>query len=188
MRPQDGVTEVVPWVAEGEPFLDLRSHWMRLVGEHLRDDQGRRLEHWRIEKADSVIVLPILGRELLLPARQWRPGVSAATLDFPGGRVAPGATPADAGRQALQRELGLPANAITGLSALNTQGWAVNSSFSDQRLFGMHATLTPIPTWSLKPGVRRVPVESAAIETLLDELSCLQCRVVLLEWWRQQAG
>ena len=34
-------------------FLELRSHWMTLIGEHLQDDRGQLLEYWRVEKADS---------------------------------------------------------------------------------------------------------------------------------------
>ena len=40
-------------------FLELRSRWMTLIGEHLQDDRGQLLEYWRVEKADSVIVLPV---------------------------------------------------------------------------------------------------------------------------------
>lgn len=33
-------------------FLELHSHWLTLMGEHLQDHQGNVLEYWRIEKAD----------------------------------------------------------------------------------------------------------------------------------------
>lgn len=60
-----------PWQVQ-DRFLELHSRWMTLLGEHWLDAQGQRLEYWRIEKADSVIVLPIqqdhLGQShILLP-------------------------------------------------------------------------------------------------------------------------
>ena len=48
-------------------FLEMHSRWMSLIGEHLQDDRGEILEYWRIEKADSVIVIPIQGDRILLP-------------------------------------------------------------------------------------------------------------------------
>ena len=48
-------------------FLEINSRWLTLVGEHLQDDRGEILEYWRIEKADSVIVLAIQGDRILLP-------------------------------------------------------------------------------------------------------------------------
>jgi hypothetical protein len=42
-------------------FLKLYSRWMTLIGEHIEDDRGEILGYWRIEKADSVVVLVIQG-------------------------------------------------------------------------------------------------------------------------------
>jgi hypothetical protein len=47
-----------PWRIQ-DRFLELHSRWMTLIGEHLQDHRGEILKYWRIEKADSVIVLPI---------------------------------------------------------------------------------------------------------------------------------
>jgi hypothetical protein len=74
-------------------FLALHSRWMTLIGEHLQAPWGQILEHWRIEKADSVIVLPIQGDSILLPSPNYRPGIGQTTLDFPGGRVTEGQNP-----------------------------------------------------------------------------------------------
>lgn len=43
----------------------------------------------------------------------------------------------------LKRELGIEAAAITQLIPLNIQGWAVNSSFSSQRLHGFVVYIDP---------------------------------------------
>lgn len=166
-------------------FLTLHSRWLTLIGEHLEDHQGNRLEYWRIEKADSVIVLPLQADHLLLPAPSYRPGVGTATWDFPGGRIAAGQTPEQAAIAVLQRELGVTAIAPMQLTALNADGWAINSSFSNQRLYGFVAHLNDQdhPQPDLPPDVTRYPVTPSAMAQLLQKLTCLQCRAVLLEWW-----
>lgn len=66
-------------------ILELRTQWLTLIGEHWHTEQGQRLEYWRVEKADSVIVLPLLEQQLILARPTYRPGVQTQTLDFPGG-------------------------------------------------------------------------------------------------------
>ncbi|MUG93622.1 NUDIX hydrolase [Scytonema sp. UIC 10036] len=167
-------------------FLELRSRWLTLVGEHLQDNRGQILEYWRIEKADSVIVLPIQSDRILLPHPSYRPGVGQVTLDFPGGRVAEGQSSTEAAIATVQRELGIDAAAIHQLAPLNAQGWAINSSFSNQKLYSFvvqiqkHTTLLPefvAATYS---------TNSTGVYQLLQEVICLQCRAVLLEWWLKQ--
>jgi hypothetical protein len=155
---------------------------MTLIGEHLQDQRGEILEYWRIEKADSVIVLPIQRDRILLPAVSYRPGVGQITLDFPGGRVPEGHSPEQAAIATLARELEIEAIAITQLTALNTEGWAVNSSFSNQNLYGFMAYIdnTKLPS---KLVAVTYPATSAGVQDLLQKLTCLQCRAVLLEWW-----
>lgn len=172
-------------------FLELHSRWMTLIGEHLQDPQGEILEYWRVEKADSVIVLPMLDDDLvtsgthriLLPSPSYRPGVGRVTLDFPGGRVPEGQSPDQAAISALKREIGIDAVSITQLIPLTTQGWAVNSSFSNQKLFGFVAQIHN--TAKLHPAMMAVtyPATLEGVQYLLRKLTCLQCRAVLLEWW-----
>jgi hypothetical protein len=40
-------------------FLELHLHWMTLMDEHLQTSQEQELEYWRIEKANSVVILPL---------------------------------------------------------------------------------------------------------------------------------
>lgn len=172
-------------------FLELHSRWMTLIGEHLQTSQGQELEYWRIEKADSVIVLPIQHSYLLLPSPSYRPGIGQFTLDFPGGRIAKGQTPTEAAIATLQRELGIVATSITELIPLNTQGWAVNSSFSNQKLYGFVAQLQENVVQESaallsKAAIATYPVSSTGVHQLLQEITCLQCRAVLLEWWLTQ--
>jgi hypothetical protein len=115
-------------------FLELHSPWLTLIGEHWQDAQGQPLEYWRVEKADSVIVLPIQADDLAqphiwLPAASFRPGVGEVTLDFPGGRVLEGQTPEEAAIAILKRELGLEATSIAQLTPLNSNGWAINRPY-----------------------------------------------------------
>lgn len=68
------------------------------------------------------------------------------------------------------------------LSPLNPEGWAINSSFSNQTLYGFVAHISNIK--QLSELVSAVyPVDSLGIQELLQKLTCLQCRSVLLEWW-----
>lgn len=160
-------------------FANLSTPWFTLIGEHIQEE-GQTLDYWRIEKADSVIVLPIQENQLLLPAPIYRPGIGQETLDFPGGRCPKEQDPADAAPKILKRELGIEAEAITSLQAINSQGWAVNSSFSNQKLYGFIAQLNSDPVPKLG---HAYATNKAGITSLRAELDCLQCRMVLLEWW-----
>lgn len=167
----------------GDRFLEMRSHWFTLIGEHWVDHQGHPLEYWRVERADSAIVLPLQAGKVLLPRPTYRPGVGTATSDFPGGRVVAGQSPASVAQRALARELAVPATAILQLMPLNSTGWAVNSSFSNQVLYGFVAELCPDHPWADGQIDQAVPTTLAGLQTLLQRLTCLQCRAVLLEWW-----
>lgn len=165
-------------------FLELRCRWMTLIGEHLQDDRGQLLEYWRVEKADSVIVLPVQNSMILLPAPSYRPGLGQTTLDFPGGRVSEGQDHREAALMTLKRELGIEAAAVTRLTPLNTEGWAVNSSFSNQKLYGFITNIDD--RLSTGSEVLTYAANAIGVKDLLDSLTCLQCRTVLLEWWRKQ--
>jgi hypothetical protein len=74
---------------------------------------------------------------------------------------------------------------IAHICPLNAIGWAINSSFSNQKLYGfvveLHSEATVNPeligaTYSVTPAI---------IRDLLKKLTCLQCRALLLEWQRQ---
>jgi hypothetical protein len=164
-------------------FLELRSNWLTLIGEHLQDHQGQMLEYWRIEKADSVVIIPIQSNYLILPPPSYRPGLGELTLDFPGGRAIPGQNPDAAVPAILQRELGVELATISQIIPLNTEGWAVNSSFSNQKLYGFVAYLQPHPVVASEYVGATYPATSTGVHDLLQHLLCLQCRAVLMEWW-----
>lgn len=167
-------------------ILELRSQWLTLFSENWQTGQGQQLEYWRVEKADSVIVLPLLNQQLILAPPMYRPGVQTQTLDFPGGRVSEGQSPENAAIAILQRELRIEAQAVTSLTPLNQQGWAINSSFSNQYLYGFVAELYPHTQLDRNHIGATYDVSRAGIQSLLDVLQCLQCRAVLQEWYWQQ--
>lgn len=166
-------------------FLEIRSPWFTLIGEHLEDDLQQVHDYWRVEKTDSVVILTIHHGKLLFPMLNYRPGLGKATLDFPGGRVNAGQTPESAAGKILEKELGVTADAIAHLTFLNPSGWPVNSAFSNQKLYGFVAEINPTVLVNPDLLAATYPTTSEGIRSLLDELTCLQCRAVLLEWQSQ---
>jgi hypothetical protein len=173
------------WRVE-ERFLELRSKWLTLIAEKLQDDHGNILEYWRVEKADSVVVLPIHNNFIILPPPSYRPGVGELTLDFPGGRVRDGESPEIAVSSILLRELGISENQITKISALNNQGWLVNSSFSNQKLYGFVAEVQSNVEIDAEYIGALYPLNDTGINDLLNHINCLQCRAVFMQWWLHQ--
>jgi hypothetical protein len=171
-----------------ERFVEIHSPWLTLIGEKLQDERGHVCDYWRVEKADSAIILPIWQQQLLLPVPTYRPGVGQVTLDFPGGRIPTGQEPAAVVPAILSRELGIPEaeSAIAYLTPLNPTGWLINSSFSNQKLYGFVATLLPTASFNPERLGNTYATTPEGIDALLQALSCLQCRALLLEWWRMQ--
>ncbi|WP_413176217.1 NUDIX hydrolase [Anabaena azotica] len=164
-------------------FLELRSKWLTVIGENLQDHEGQLLEYWRVEKADSVVILPIQNNYVILPPPSYRPGVGDFTLDFPGGRVPNDKSPEVAVPAILLREMGISENHITKISALNTQGWLVNSSFSNQKLYGCVAEIEPNIEINPEYIGAVYPINSTGVNDLFNHLHCLQCRAVFMQWW-----
>lgn len=163
-------------------FVEIRSPWLTLIGEHIEGDRGQMLDYWRVEKADSAVIITIQGDRLILPKPVYRPGIAATTLDFPGGRIPSGETPLTIAPAILQRELGIPPTAIHHLEQLNETGWAINSSFSNQKLYGLVAIIDPgfaiVNSFIGKTYI----TSKIGLQNLKDDLTCLQCRAVFLEW------
>jgi hypothetical protein len=174
------------WECKGT-IATISSPWLTLYAERWRDEQGRDLEYWRVEKAHSLIVLPLLGERILLPPAQFRPGLGRATLDLPGGRVPPERAPLDAAPSILTRELGLDPAAISELYLLNESGWPVNSSFSNQCLFGAVARIEPATRIDPAHLHRGYAHNQAGLQELLADLDCLQCRAVIYEYLQRTA-
>jgi len=122
-------------------FLEIKSPWLTLIGEKLQDHQNQILDYWRVEKADSVIVIPIQNHWVFLPVPVYRPGIGKTTLDFPGGRLPQGISPEAGAIAILQKELNIQPEDIAKLTTINSKPWYINSSFSNQKLYGFVAQL-----------------------------------------------
>ncbi|MGL5065150.1 MAG: NUDIX hydrolase [Microcoleus sp.] len=162
-------------------IVEINSRWVKLIAEHLETTEGQIVEYWRVERADSVIVLTIQDNKFLFPVPMYRPGVGETTLDFPGGRVAATETAADSVPGIIKKELGVTEDAIARIAPINNLGWAINSSFSNQKLYGFVAELHP--TAAVNPELigASYPTTLEGIRELLKNLTCLQCRSLLLE-------
>ena len=167
-------------------FLEVKSPWMALIGEHLRDDRNRVLDYWRVETANSAVILTVQDNYLILPPATYRPGVGQSTLDFPGGRVPQSDDPEAAVPEILTRELGVPAEAISRCTSLNQTGWPVNSSFSNQKLYGFVVHLHPSAQLASERVGGKYALTDSGMRSLLEKLTCLQCRAVLLSWLHSQ--
>jgi hypothetical protein len=162
-----------------------KTHWFTLIGELLLDEDNRDLDYWRIEKDDSVIIIPIQKKSIIMPKVFYRHGIKEETLDFPGGRRAKDYPLHDAALGVLERELAINRADVISLDALNSKGWPVNSSFSNQLLYGLTAKLNDAVVFDPAIGVEKVPITLKHLKTLLNRMHCLQCRSVLLEWMQQ---
>lgn len=167
-------------------FVRVGSKWVTLVGEHWLCEKGKELEYWRVEKVDSVIVLPIQAGQIFCVKPTFRVGVCRSTLDFPGGRLPEGKQPNEIVPFLLERELSIPTAAIRSTIALNKNKWIINSSFSNQGLWGFVVEIDKTFTISESYIGANVKANERGISELLTRLDCLQCRMVLLEWQRQK--
>jgi hypothetical protein len=175
-------------------IVTLENPWLTIKGERLLDDRNQLLDYWRVEKADSVIVLTIHRQQLVFPKPMYRVGVDRVTLDFAGGRLPHNfqETPIEVVPHILHRELGVSSGSISRVNALNGDrsdahskgGWLINSSFSNQKLLGFVAELDD--DCVLDPALvhsRRYGIHSKKnLNSLIQDLVCLQCRALLMEW------
>ena len=162
-------------------FLKIQSPWLTIHGEHWRDDKDDKLEYWRIERADSVVILPVQEESILLPKRFFRPGVNQESVDFPGGRVATDISLRKMVLKILKRELGINPEFVSAITPLNHAGWFVDSSFSNQKLFGFVAVIKKTAIIPEKMLYKRIPLNE--VKSLLQSLECLQCRAILAEYF-----
>ncbi len=110
----------IPWEVT-KKLVEVRNPWLCLVGEMVVDDTGKTLDYWRVERDDSIIIIPFIDNHFILPAPFYRHGIGEFTWDFPGGRLLPGHDPQAAIPVILARELGLPMTSLEKVAALNQQ-------------------------------------------------------------------
>ena len=168
--------------------VEVRSPWLSMICERLRDGTGQELDYWRVERPDSLLVVTVHNDRLVLPARSYRPGVGRATLDFAGGRLEDPRMIQETAQAIVRREFKLRGDDLrdgdlfASQETLNPIGWDVDSSSSSQRLYGIAVEL---PRELLVPPDNVgawYPATSLGGRELLGDLVCVQCRVMLHEW------
>ena len=159
-------------------IVSVKSQWLDIYCEEWQKPCLKKCEYWRVEKPDSLIVIPIYQSQVILAAPTYRPGVGRCTIDLPGGRFEePGKQDIHvAVTRILGRELLLDQSNISKIKILDGRGTLINSSFTNQKLLLARADLMSIS--GIATNVRLHPVSE--INTLLPEIECLQCSYALL--------
>lgn len=169
-----------PWRVVSK-FVEIKSRWLTLIGEKIEDNQGKILDYWRVEKDDSLIIITKYKNFLVLPKPTFRLGINQFTLDFAGGRVRKNDNLEEVAYNILRRELNLRQEQINFITPINHDGFLVNSSFSNQKLWGFFCEIkSEIFLDDLSVGAI-YSLESGDYQRLLDDLGCLQCRCLLFE-------
>ena len=165
--------------------IEIKSLWISLFEEKYLDHNKHEIDYWRVEKADSVIIIPVCNKKLIVPTPVFRPGAGKCTLDFPGGRVIPKHSLRETAIKILKRELNIhPKQKVQiDLEKIYSKGLFINSSFSNQKLFGFVAHIHPAQYLDQIKDVITYDIDKENFDTLMSELECLQCRALLLEFW-----
>jgi hypothetical protein len=162
-------------------FVKIESPWLTLIGEKVKDNQGKILDYWRVEKADSLIIITEYQKQLIFPKLTYRVGIAKVTLDFAGGRVNAETTLENNALSILKKELNLEKKDLQVLTQINREGWAINSAFNNQKLWGFYAKIKPETNLNADFIGATYSLTKENLKCLLKDLTCLQCRTILLE-------
>ena len=166
-------------------FTKIDSPWLTLFGENLETNKHETLEYWRVEKPNGIIAITIQNNKIILPKLMYRPGVGKYTLDFCGGRFDNKNIDSSA-TEIVKRELGIDDKTpLTKIERINKKPWQVDSSFTNVYIFGLVAYIKPDVVIKNESIHSSYDLTNQGINKLLDKLTCLQCRAMLLEWLRQ---
>lgn len=83
---------------------------------------GSEHNFYTLEASDWVIVIPVLrveNTDHFLMVTQWRHGTATESIEFPGGVMDAGESPADSAKRELLEETGYKAETITHLATLS---------------------------------------------------------------------
>ena len=164
-------------------LVSVNTPWLKVICEQYVDNSKKLLNYWRVEKDDSAIAITLQGNKILLPNPIFRPGIQKVTLDFPGGRVPSNSTPKKEIENILQRELKIKLEDILEITHINEKGWPINSSFSNQLLWGFIVRIAPNANLHKNKTIC-FSNSIEGISRLLTKINCLQCRAIFLEFLR----
>jgi hypothetical protein len=163
------------------------SQWVKVYKDRMLSNGGYELEYWRVDRSDTANILTRQKGRFILPEPQLRPGIKKRTLDFIGGRVdarQPHSNqkaahsgnrrrPVQIAEKIVRREFQLDDAVPLDLKPLTPTPLYVDSSFSSQKLYGY---VVELPIGLQLPGTFYTAKE------LFEQLRCLQCRTLLMEW------
>lgn len=163
-----------------------------LFSHFLFELQKRRLERGSeardalvLHSADWVQIVPVLPDGRILLIRQWRYGSESFQLEFPGGLVDPGESPAAAARRELREETGYQARDWRCLGELDP-----NPAILDNRLH-VFAALGLERVGEIAGDddeeIELVPVERRAIPELVRRGE-MRHGLMLASWWLFERG
>lgn len=160
-----------------DEIVHIHSKWLDLYCESWSSESGNSCEYWRVEKADSLIVITTHENDYILPKPMFRPGVGEATLDFPGGRISTRNKNSLilSAEQILKKELNISKGNIANLKILDNVGKNINSSFNNQRLYVAYAEIK-----NLSEIDDYISYGKDKVNLLKNDLSCLQCSYALM--------
>lgn len=89
--------------------------YVRAYEDILRTPRGARFTSFRLDSPKFAVIVPVSDRGTIVFVRNYRPAVSVAVLELPGGRVEPGEAPGAAARRELEEETGFRPRDLTSL-------------------------------------------------------------------------
>lgn len=179
------ITKQSPWKVISQ-IVRVESPWLKIIAENLLDNEGKKLEYWRVEKPDGFLIITIQNGKIILPNQMYRPGVGEFTLDFCGGRLTAGLSAEQNIVSIVRRELSIKSDhPLEKWSYINKTAWALDSSFSSARTTGVVAELKPDAYVKAENICASYGMNKSGFDKLLKDLLCIQCRAVMLEWMYQ---
>lgn len=175
------MTSAHGWTVTDRTVVFRARKWEVERSRRCRDGQGAAHEFFTLRIPDFVHVIPVTPAGELVMVRQFRHGLEAPTLEFPGGLLDPGESPAEAAARELKEETGFIARSLTALPILHQAPALMNNRAYFFVAQGAEATGEPAPESTEDIRVVLVPRSEAAALVARGELtSGIQVAALLL--------
>jgi ADP-ribose pyrophosphatase YjhB (NUDIX family) len=160
--------------AETKPVFS--TPWFQVLE---RQAPGKAHPHYVIRSPDFVVIVALDPQGRLLLVRQFRPAVSAVTLELPAGHIEPGETPEQAARKELLEETGYAAETLKPLGTFSPS----TARFTNRIWCFLAPNARPAPDADAhrEPGVDLI-LYDRSLRALLDEkdfYSATSCTALL---------